>query len=179
MNRLIDHAAIAAADGVRDRTHAADREAQQALSSARAALASAHRAADAVARDGGDAEGAELVVQSAERALRIAERRAAATGALAADAPAVHRRAVGEAHRRAALDAIRRRVAACAAHEAALAAVERAKSDFQAATQALLDSANAGCQIRGALDAPRVLPTAQRERGYWAANAVVFEETAQ
>jgi hypothetical protein len=169
---LIDHDAIRAANAARAATETRHREAQAALAKAELALRDANVAAHCAARDGGDVAGAEDAVQNAERSLRIAQRVATAAESAFAEAPDTHRQAVGLAHRHAVFDAIERRLAAIRAHEAALAAIATAKADFEAATADLLKCVNVGAPLRGGLEAPRVMPTAEREVHFWRANNV-------
>ena len=169
---LIDHEAVAQAAAARDATLRRAHEARLAHARAEADLAAANRAADDAAAMGGDLHTSQDRVDAAERAAKIAARVLTAAEAAAAQAPRAHRAALGAAHLGAAFDAIHRRLAAIRAHEAALAAAQAAKVAFSTATDDLLRYANLGTDIRGAIDAPRVLPSLSHEIAHWRGNQV-------
>jgi choline dehydrogenase-like flavoprotein len=176
---LIDREAIRRADADRDATLAAHRDAEAALAEAEKALRAASRTADAAAATGASVE-AEQAVIDAELTLRACQRRAKATAAAAAaaaaaEAPRVHRAAVGQAHRHAIFAAVERRISACRAAEDADRARKKAESDFAEATKDLLGFVNLGTPLPGGLDAPRHLQPEKTELQYWTAHQVDIE----
>ena len=175
----IDRRAIAEADRTRDAALARDADARRQLGVAELALRRATEAADAAAAEGFNLQ-AERAVSEAEMTLKAVSRVAARAAAAAAEAPRLHRAAVGAAHATAAREAVRQTLLAYRVAAEAKAKITAAERRVQELQTMINSFANEGAHgLHAGLNRPGLLREVEGEVKFWEAHGFIFSEDAQ